>query len=81
MTPQYSKLLIHDMILPATGVTSFQSGFDMVMMCFNGGMERNQRQWEDLVGKVEGLRIVRFWHAPESAGVDAHGIIEIAKEQ
>lgn len=42
MAPGYSKLLIHELILPDTGAAEIQARFDLVMMTFNGGMERSK---------------------------------------
>ncbi|KAI0410007.1 putative O-methyltransferase [Xylaria palmicola] len=35
----YSKLLIHEMIIPAEGASAFHAVLDMTMMAFNAGME------------------------------------------
>ena len=44
MKPGYSKLLIHEMILPEQGASAFHAMLDLTMMIFNGGMERTGRQ-------------------------------------
>jgi hypothetical protein len=41
MIPGYSKLLVHELILPNTGAAEIQARFDLVMMTLNGGMERS----------------------------------------
>ena len=71
MRPGYSKLLIHELILPDTGASVYQTIFDMTMMTFNSGMERSRTQWRRLLGKA-GFEIVKFWVQNE----DADGIVE-----
>ncbi|KAK4496566.1 hypothetical protein PRZ48_012546 [Zasmidium cellare] len=69
----YSKLLIHDLVLPDAGVTSYQARWDMTMMTFNAGMERSRSQWQSLLSAA-GLEIVQFCHGPD--GEDADGLVE-----
>ena len=38
----YSKLLLHELILPDKGVSSFESMLDLTMTIFNSGMERDR---------------------------------------
>jgi hypothetical protein len=70
MLPGYSKLLIHELILPDTGAAEIQARFDLVMMTFNGGMERSKAQWSKLLGEA-GFVKVTFWEH-----FDHDGIIE-----
>ncbi|KAI9172792.1 O-methyltransferase asqD [Paramyrothecium foliicola] len=72
MTPGYSKLLIHDIIVPEVGALQYHASLDMTMMCFNGGMERTARQWRELLRKA-GLDILEIWPAPEDG---AGGMVE-----
>lgn len=72
MTPGYSKLLIHDLIVPERGADKFTAVFDLVMMAFNAGMERTETQWRQLLEKA-GFEVIKAWPPPE-AGAD--GIIE-----
>lgn len=71
MTPGYSRLLLHELILPEQGASSFQAMLDLVMMAFNGGMERSGKQWRLLLEKA-GFEIVKLW-LPEG---DGDGIVE-----
>jgi hypothetical protein len=71
MKPGYSKLLLHEMILPEKGASSFHAMLDLTMMIFNGGMERTAKQWESLLAKA-GFEVVKVW-LPED---DADGIVE-----
>jgi hypothetical protein len=77
MKPGYSKLLIHEMLVPEQGASAFHSMLDMTMMCFNAGMERTESQWRTLLEKA-GLEVVKFWSPPES---DADGIVEAMLKQ
>lgn len=72
MKPGYSKLLLHEMLIPERGASTFHSMLDMTMMAFNAGMERTERQWTELLNNA-GFEVVKFW-APEEA--DADGIVE-----
>ena len=72
MRPGYSKLLIHEMIVPEQGASIFHAMLDMTMMVFNGGMERTEKQWRALLEKA-GLRVIEVWAPLEE---DADGIIE-----
>lgn len=72
MKPGYSKLLVHDLIVPEKGADKFTAVFDLVMMSFNAGMERTETQWRQLLEKA-GFDVIKVWPPPE-AGAD--GIIE-----
>ncbi|KAK2879395.1 hypothetical protein FQN49_000913 [Arthroderma sp. PD_2] len=75
MTPGYSKLLLHEMIVLDQGASQFQAQLDMTMMAFNGGMERTKQQWSTLLEKA-GLKVVEFWDPLEEGG---DGIVEAIK--
>ncbi|KAI1196277.1 putative O-methyltransferase [Nemania serpens] len=72
MTPGYSKLLIHEMIVPEKGASMVHATLDIAMMCFGGGKERTAKQWEQLL-EVAGLRVSGIWPGPEAS---AAGVIE-----
>ncbi|KAF3061295.1 Demethylsterigmatocystin 6-O-methyltransferase [Daldinia childiae] len=72
MKPGYSKLILHDSIVPEQGASSYQGMLDLGMMAFNGGLERSERQWRELLEKA-GFDIVKVWLPPQ---YDADGIIE-----
>ncbi|OTB15976.1 hypothetical protein K445DRAFT_59919 [Daldinia sp. EC12] len=52
MKPGYSKLLIHDAIVPEQGANVYHGLMDLTMMAFNGGLERTEGQWRELLGKA-----------------------------
>lgn len=60
MEKGYSRLLIDDYVLPNTGAPYRGSSMDILMMCFCSGIERTQRQWEELLDAC-GLEIVKVW--------------------
>lgn len=57
-----SRVVVAEQVLPASGVSSQSAHIDMTMMTFTG-MERTERQWEELLARA-GLRIERFYSAP-----------------
>ena len=52
------------------------TAFDMTMMAHHAGMERSESMWLDLINKIPGLKIIKFWQAPTG-----EGIVQLAKEQ
>ncbi|QKX57654.1 uncharacterized protein TRUGW13939_04772 [Talaromyces rugulosus] len=71
----YSKLLLHEMIVPERRASQFQAQFDLTMMAFNGGLERTEKQWGALL-KRAGLDEIKIWHPIDEGG---DGIIEAMK--
>ncbi|GAB1312628.1 hypothetical protein MFIFM68171_02838 [Madurella fahalii] len=72
MKPGYSKLLLHEMVIPEKGASTFHAMLDITMMCFNAGMERTEREWRTLLEKA-GLEVVKVWLPTQE---DADGIVE-----
>lgn len=72
MKPGYSRLLLHELIVPEQHADKFSSVFDLVMMSFNAGAERTETQWRELLDK-SGLKVIKVSPGPE-AGAD--GMIE-----
>lgn len=72
MKPGYSKLLIHELIVPEQHADTFTAVFDLVMMSFNAGAERTETQWRELLDEG-GFEVIKVWPGPE-AGAD--GVIE-----
>ncbi|KAL4922923.1 o-methyltransferase [Aspergillus aurantiobrunneus] len=75
MTPGYSKLLVHEMIVPELGASRFEAQMDISMMVFNGGMERTGGEWRALLG-LAGLKVVEVWEPVDEGG---DGIIEAVR--
>jgi demethylsterigmatocystin 6-O-methyltransferase len=61
-TPDYSRLLINDFVLPDVGCGFIESMLDLMMMQTCDGMERTETQWHELLGKA-GFKIVKIWRA------------------
>ncbi len=61
-TPNYSRLLIHDIVLPDVGCGFFEAMIDLMMMQTCDGMERTETQWHELLKKT-GFKIVKIWRA------------------
>ncbi len=72
MQPGYSRLLLHEMIIPERGASTFHAMLDMTMMAFNSGMERTERQWRELLESA-GFKVLDVWPPLEE---DADGILE-----
>ena len=72
MSPNYSKILIHDLVLPNQNASAYQCVWDLTMMTVNWGKERSERQWRILLEKA-GFKHIKFM-VPDS---DADGIIEV----
>ncbi|KAI0601120.1 S-adenosyl-L-methionine-dependent methyltransferase [Biscogniauxia sp. FL1348] len=65
MKKGYSKLLINDMVLPATGTSAIQASMDVEMMSILSSYERTESMWVSLVASA-GLKIIKIW--PDGRG-------------
>ncbi|KAK8045535.1 O-methyltransferase [Apiospora rasikravindrae] len=63
LRPGYSRLLIHDHVLPETGAQPLQTSFDLTMMMCVSGKERSEGQWRILLESA-GFKVVRVWRSP-----------------
>jgi len=63
MKKGYSKLLICDIMIPATGATATQATMDMAIMLMLAAYERTQKDWEKLLSDA-GFKIVKLWPDP-----------------
>jgi hypothetical protein len=70
-TPDYSRLLIHEWILPDVGCGFNEAVVDLIMMQVCDGMERTESQWHELLRKT-GFKIEKIWRAD----VGTIGVIE-----
>jgi hypothetical protein len=61
-TPDYSRLLIHEFVLPDVGCGFNESMSDLMMMQIYDGKERTESQWNELLRKT-GFKIVKIWRA------------------
>ena len=56
----YSRVLIHDMVLPVTGASAVQTATDVEMMANVSAYERTEAMWTKLVTDA-GLKIIKIW--------------------
>ena len=69
MKPGYSKLLINENVLSATGASWEASGLDLLMMSLFSSRERSESDWINLLEKQCGLKICKIWTA--ASGVES----------
>ncbi|KAJ5092114.1 S-adenosyl-L-methionine-dependent methyltransferase [Penicillium alfredii] len=72
MTPGYSKLLINEHVIPATGADWEATYLDLYLMVAFSARERTVEDWRNLLEKRCGLVISRFW----DPGHGVEGVIE-----
>lgn len=60
MEKGYSKLLIHELVVPDAGASWSITSMDWLMMALGAVRERTEKQWHDLLASG-GLRIVKVW--------------------
>ncbi|KAN0102557.1 S-adenosyl-L-methionine-dependent methyltransferase [Hyaloscypha variabilis] len=63
-TPGYSRLLIHEFVLPDVGAGFSESMVDLMMMYTVDGMERTESQWHELL-KQAGFKIINILRPDE----------------
>ncbi len=61
--------MINDAILPDYDAPLIATAFDITIMAHHSGLERSERMWEELVGKVDVLSIVKFWNPGDMEGI------------
>ncbi len=66
MTPGRSRLLIAEMVIPATEADITAGWFDLTMMTLSG-TERTERQWRELLEST-GFGLTKVW---TGSGMDA----------
>ena len=72
MKPGYSKLFVHELIVPERGASSWVVTQDFNMMTLCATMERTEQQWRQLLLNA-GLRVVGIYSAKDGV---AEGLIE-----
>jgi len=68
MIPGYSKLIIHDIVLPDVGASEGHARFDLAMMAINSGMERSAREFTQLLESA-GFKVTSTWSWPDKDGI------------
>ena len=61
MTPGYSKLLVHEHVIPAMNASYEATYLDQYMMCLFGARERTEEEWRALLEGRCGLKILGLW--------------------
>ena len=64
-------MVLNEIIMPDEGVRFLPALYDLQMLVLPFGMERNRRQWTELLDS-EGFKITKFWPPPG----EGEGIIE-----
>ena len=72
MKPGYSKLFVHELIIPARGPSTWAVTQDFNMMTLCATLERTKEQWQELLADA-GLRIINVYDAPDGI---SEGLIE-----
>ena len=62
MTPGYSKLLIHDHVIPEQHPHPQATGYDLTMMVKVSAFERGESMWYTLLEKA-GFKVIKIWHS------------------
>ncbi|KAJ5381735.1 uncharacterized protein N7496_004163 [Penicillium cataractarum] len=68
----YSRLLIHEHVIPETGAYWEATAMDMVMLTLLSAQERTRAAWYNLIETRAGLNIIKIW----SGGKGAQSLIE-----
>ncbi|KAL7928632.1 S-adenosyl-L-methionine-dependent methyltransferase [Trichoderma chlorosporum] len=66
LKPGYSKLLIHDHIVPETSAHPHATSYDLTMMVLVAGLERTESAWHALL-KSAGYKVIKVWRSPLAA--------------
>ena len=62
LLPGYSRLLVHDHVVPETNAHPHATAYDLTMMVKVAGEERSESQWRRLLASA-GFRVVRVWRS------------------
>lgn len=71
MEKGYSRLLLNENVIPATGANWKITSLDMFMMTMLGSTERTEQHWKELLGSV-GLKVTNIY----SCEVGGESLIE-----
>ncbi|GLA73908.1 hypothetical protein AtubIFM55763_004843 [Aspergillus tubingensis] len=74
MKPGYSRLLVHDHVMPVKDAHPHATAYDLTMMALLAGVERTETQWRDLLSSV-GYRVVKVWQSPLAAQAIIEAVI------
>jgi hypothetical protein len=60
-----SKILINEIVVPATGAGWFETSADMLMMMFHAAYERRENEWRELI-EGAGLKVTKIWQCGDA---------------
>ncbi len=63
----YSKVLIHDIVIPYTGASCYQAALDCLVLQASAN-ERTEKAWSKVVQDA-GLKLVKYW--PDGRGYES----------
>lgn len=63
MEPGYSKILIHESVIPTRAPHPTSTALDLTMMAVVSALERTEEMWRALV-EGAGLKLVKIWRQP-----------------
>jgi hypothetical protein len=66
LKPGYSRLLIHDHVVPETSAHPHATAYDLTMMVLVAGQERTETEWRILLESV-GYKVIQVWRSPLAA--------------
>lgn len=62
MTPDHSRLVVLDAVVPEMGASRNVAAFDAAVNVLNGGLERTREQWLELIcGADERLQLTKIF--------------------
>lgn len=70
MKKGYSKILIHDISIPPTGASRFQTTMDLEVMSILSAYERSEAMWTNLLASA-GFEIIKFWKDETETVIEA----------
>lgn len=62
MEPGYSKLLVHDHVLPESQPHPQATAYDLTMMVKVSALERTESMWQTLLESA-GFKIIKVWNS------------------
>lgn len=64
MTPGYSRLLVHEHVLPESHPDPQATALDVAMICLCSATERTESMWRTLFESA-GFKIIKIWASPQ----------------
>lgn len=61
MKPGYTKLLLHEQVIPESGASDWAATQDFNMMIMLATLERTEPQWRAIVEEA-GLKVTKIWN-------------------